>query len=103
MEMNFNHGDPLLLADQAFLFKRTVREAAMRRQVYATFMAKPMQGQPGSSLHIHQHLLVKRRGRTPFATRAGKDTASFPRHISRRKRYQPTVPPRLDPPRKHTP
>src|SRR3546814_4575431 len=33
MEMNFNHGDPLLLADQAFLFKRTVREAAMRRQV----------------------------------------------------------------------
>jgi glutamine synthetase len=30
MEINFNHGDPLLLADQAFLFKRTVREAAMR-------------------------------------------------------------------------
>src|SRR3546814_17030835 len=77
MEMNFNHGDPLLLADQAFLFKRTVREAAMRRQVYATFMAKPMQGQPGSSMHIHQSLLDKRTRRNLFATRAGKDTPLF--------------------------
>ncbi|HTO61459.1 MAG TPA: glutamine synthetase, partial [Bradyrhizobium sp.] len=42
MEINFNHGDPLWLADQAFLFKRTVRHAAMRHNVYATFMAKPL-------------------------------------------------------------
>src|SRR3546814_1105282 len=91
MEMNFNHGDPLLLADQAFLFKRTVREAAMRRQVYATFMAKPMQGQPGSSMHIHQSLLDKRSGRNLFATRAGKDTALFRSHIAGLQRYLPTV------------
>ena len=30
MEINFNHGDPLELADQAFLFKRTLRQAAWR-------------------------------------------------------------------------
>ena len=29
MEINFNHGNPLDLADQAFLFKRTVRQAAL--------------------------------------------------------------------------
>ena len=28
MEINFNHGEPLELADQAFLFKRTLRQAA---------------------------------------------------------------------------
>ena len=29
LEINFNHGDPLELADQVFLFKRTVRQAAL--------------------------------------------------------------------------
>ena len=28
MEINFRHGDPLSLADQVFVFKRTVRETA---------------------------------------------------------------------------
>ena len=38
MEFNLEHGDALELADQAFLIKRTVREAALRRDMYATFM-----------------------------------------------------------------
>ena len=42
MEINFLHGDALNLADQVFTFKRTVREAAYRHGMYATFMAKPM-------------------------------------------------------------
>jgi glutamine synthetase len=41
LEINFNHGDPLELADQVFLFKRTVRQAALKHDMYATFMAKP--------------------------------------------------------------
>ncbi|MEO3430544.1 glutamine synthetase family protein [Pelagibius sp. CAU 1746] len=97
MEMNFNHGDPLLLADQAFLFKRTVREAAMRHKVYATFMAKPMQGQPGSSMHVHQSILDAKTGRNLFATRTGKDTALFRAHIAGLQRYLPTVMPLLAP------
>ena len=97
MEMNFNHGDPLLLADQAFLFKRTVREAAMRHKVYATFMAKPMQGEPGSSMHIHQSIVDAKTGRNLFATRNGKDTALFRSHIAGLQRYLPTVMPMLAP------
>ena len=46
MEINFNHGDALELADQAFLFKRTLRQAALKHGIYATFMAKPMAGGP---------------------------------------------------------
>ena len=30
MEINLRHGHPLELADQVFLFKRTIREAALR-------------------------------------------------------------------------
>ena len=53
LEINFHHGNPLDLADQVFLFKRTVREVAMRHQIYATFMAKPMAEEPGSAMHWH--------------------------------------------------
>jgi glutamine synthetase len=47
MEINLRHGNPLELADQVFLFKRTIREAALRHEMYATFMSKPMSNQPG--------------------------------------------------------
>lgn len=57
LEINFLHGDPLELADQVFMFKRTVRETAIKHGIYATFMAKPMSHEPGSSMHIHQSLI----------------------------------------------
>src|SRR6267143_2040908 len=34
MEINLRHGDPLELADQVFLFKRTIREAALAHKIY---------------------------------------------------------------------
>ncbi len=97
MEMNFNHGDPLLLADQAFLFKRTVREAGLRHEVYATFMAKPMQDEPGSSMHIHQSLYSAKSGRNIFSQANGKDTKLFKNHIAGLQRYLPMVMPLLGP------
>ena len=57
MEINLLHGDPLDLADQAFLFKRTAREAALRHKMYTTFMAKPHAKEPGSAMHIHQSIV----------------------------------------------
>ena len=53
MEINFNHGNALELADQAFLFKRTVRQTAINHGLHATFMAKPMQEQPGSAMFTY--------------------------------------------------
>ncbi|MCK7491351.1 MAG: hypothetical protein MZW92_06275 [Comamonadaceae bacterium] len=58
MEINFSHGDPLDLADQVFLFKRTVREAALRHE-HATPPSWPsrMENEPGSAMHIHQSIV----------------------------------------------
>jgi hypothetical protein len=57
LEINLRHGDPVALADQVFLMKRTIREAALKHDMYATFMAKPMQGEAGNAMHIHQSVV----------------------------------------------
>jgi glutamine synthetase len=57
MEINFAHGDALELADRVFLFKRAVRETALRHGIFATFMAKPMETEPGSAMHVHQSVV----------------------------------------------
>ncbi len=82
MEINLLHGDPLELADQAFLFKRTVREAALRHDLYATFMAKPMEKQPGSAMHIHQSVESLETGENLFSTPEGKPNALLLAHIA---------------------
>lgn len=97
MEMNFHHGEPLLLADQIFLFKRTLREAAMLEKVYATFMAKPMEGEPGSSMHIHQSLVESNSGKNLFATRSGNDARLFLSYIGGLQRYVPAAMPLMAP------
>jgi glutamine synthetase len=97
MEINFNHGDALELADQVFLFKRTVRQAALRHQVYATFMAKPHQHEPGSSMHVHQSVVDMKTGRNIFATKMGKDTPRFLNYIGGLQRYVPSAMPLMAP------
>ncbi len=87
MEINFNHGDALDLADQAFLFKRTVRQTALNHNVHATFMAKPMQDQPGSSMHIHASICDKATGRNIFVNKDGSDSDVFFHSIAGMQRY----------------
>ena len=97
MEMNFNHQEALAAADQAFLFKRTVREAGLRHKVYATFMAKPMQGEPGSSMHIHQSLTDSVSGRNLFSTTRGSASKLFLSYIGGLQRHLPSTMPLLAP------
>ncbi|MFV3077248.1 glutamine synthetase family protein [Niveispirillum fermenti] len=97
IEINFNHGEALDLADQVFLFKRTVREAAIRHNVYATFMAKPMQNEPGSAMHVHQSLLDASTGVNLFATADGGDTPLFMSFIAGLQKYLPYAMPLLAP------
>jgi glutamine synthetase len=75
-ELNFLHGDALELADQVFLFKRTVREAAINHNMHATFLAKPMANEAGSALHIHQSI-VDTQGNNIFSDANGKPTDLF--------------------------
>ncbi len=97
IEINFNHGDALELADQAFLFKRTAREAAIRHQVYATFMAKPMQNEPGSAMHLHQSVVDVKTGRNLFGREDGSDSPLFMAHIAGLQKYLPYAMPLLAP------
>jgi glutamine synthetase len=87
LEINFNHGDPLELADQVFLFKRTVRQAALKHDMFATFMAKPHAGEPGSSMHLHQSVLDARTGKNIFVGKDGKFSKLFLNHIGGLQRY----------------
>lgn len=97
MEINFNHGDTLDLADQTFLFKRTVRQAALDHGVYATFMAKPMQDEPGSAMHVHQSLYDVTSGRNLFANADGSHTEDFLHFIGGLQKYLPAALPFLAP------
>ena len=91
LEVNFIHGDPLNLADQVFTFKRTVREAALKNGIYATFMAKPMATEPGSATHIHQSLLDSKTGDNVFANREGEYSETFYHYMGGLQKYTPYV------------
>ena len=91
MEINFLHGNPLDLADQVFLFKRTVREAAIRHNMYATFMAKPMENEPGSAMHIHMSLKDRQTGKNVFSNPDGSPSEAFLHAIGGMQKYLPQV------------
>ena len=91
MEINLRHGDPLALADQVFLFKRTIREAALNHNMYATFMAKPIANEPGSAMHIHQSIVNTKTGQNVFSEKDGKPTEEFFSFLAGQQKYLPHV------------
>ena len=93
MEINFQHGDPLELADQVFLFKRTLRQAAIKHKLYATFMAKPMENQPGSSLHLHQSLIRKKNKKNVFFSKKSTISNLMKNYIAGLQTYTPNLMP----------
>ena len=74
MEINLRHGDPVELADQVFLFKRTIREAALRHKMYATFMAKPIADRAGLR-HAHPPVGARRADRPEHLRRSRRERA----------------------------
>jgi glutamine synthetase len=91
LEMNFRHGDPIDLADQTFLFKRTARQAARKHDMVATFMAMPHVGEPGSATHIHQSIVTLDGGRNIFAEADGADAPELLHYIAGLQRYVPAA------------
>ena len=91
LEINLNHGDPMALADQVFFFKRTIREAALKHNMYATFMAKPIQNQPGSAMHIHQSIVDAETGKNIFSKADGEASDAFYHFIGGLQRYLPST------------
>lgn len=76
-EINLLHGDPLLLADQTFLFKHLLKEVALKHGLSVVCMAKPLAHTPGSSMHIHQSVVEIASGRNVFSDEQGQPTEAF--------------------------
>ncbi len=91
MEINFFHDHPMSLADEVFFFKRTVREAALRHDMYATFMAKPIANEPGSAMHVHQSVVDKLTGANIFSNPDGTPSKAFYWYIGGLQRYIPAA------------
>jgi len=55
-EIDLRYTDALTMADNAMTYRLIVKEIALANGVYATFMPKPLGGQNGSGMHVHQSL-----------------------------------------------
>lgn len=55
-EIDLRYTDALSMADAAMTYRLTVKEVALQHGVYATFMPKPIFGENGSGMHVHQSL-----------------------------------------------
>jgi glutamine synthetase len=90
LEINLRHGDPVRLADEVFYFKRLIREAALKHDCFATFMAKPIEGEPGSAMHLH-HSVLDASGRNIFSGPQGEETAEFLNFVGGLQRHLPSA------------
>jgi len=63
-EIDLRYNEAMIMADHSQLYRVVVKEVARQNGVYATFMPKPIFGQNGSGMHVHQSLFKE--GRNAF-------------------------------------
>ncbi len=90
-EINLLHGDPVAVADQAFLFKYATKEIAIQHGLNAVFMAKPIAGDQGSSMHLHQSVVKAASGHNIFSKEDGSESAEFGHFIAGLQAYVPDM------------
>ena len=73
-EIDLRYAEALEMADNVMTYRVVVKEVAQSNGVYASFMPKPMFGEAGSGMHVHQSLFKD--GRNAFYD------ASDPFHLS---------------------
>jgi len=89
-EINLLHGNAVEMADQAFLFKYAAKEIALKHRLNAVFMAKPIAGEAGSSMHLHQSI-VDAGGNNIFSNADGSESESFHYFIGGLQAYLPDL------------
>lgn len=55
-EIDLKYSDALIMADHTMIYRLVVKEVALKNNVYASFMPKPIYGVNGSGMHTHQSL-----------------------------------------------
>jgi len=63
-EVDMRYKDALHMADDCMTYRIVVKEYAMAHGMHATFMPKPLSGENGSGMHVHQSL--QKDGRNAF-------------------------------------
>ena len=73
-EIDLRYTDAMSMADQIMTFRLVVRELALERGRFASFMPKPLEGMQGSGMHLHLSLFKDERNAFHHeATRAETD------------------------------
>jgi len=78
-EIDLKYLSALEMADVSMLFKYVVKKVARMHGLYATFMPKPLNGQNGSGMHVHQS--IWRKGKNLFFS------SNSPYHLSQKARH----------------
>ncbi|MFC1886722.1 glutamine synthetase family protein [Thermodesulfobacteriota bacterium] len=63
-EIDLRYDEGLKMADKTMTYRLVVKEIARQQDAYATFMPKPIFGENGSGMHVHQSLFKD--GRNAF-------------------------------------
>lgn len=59
-EIDIEYSDALKIADNVMILKQAIKTVANSRDLYATFMPKPVAGVNGSGMHTHQSLFSEK-------------------------------------------
>ncbi len=81
-EIDLRYRDALTMADNTMTYRLVVKEIALKHNVYATFMPKPIEGENGSGMHVHQSL---------FSTRPSLFARGFSRNSKKREPAEANV------------
>jgi glutamine synthetase len=73
-EVNLEHADALETADRHAIYKASVKELAAQQGLSATFMAKPVGADMGSSCHLHSSLVRMTDDMPAFPATAGSES-----------------------------
>ncbi|NQU94748.1 MAG: glutamine synthetase [Candidatus Omnitrophica bacterium] len=60
-EIDLRYNEAMIMADNVMTYRMAVKEVAMKENLYATFMPKPVYGINGSGMHTHMSLFKGKR------------------------------------------
>ena len=65
-EIDFKFSDAVTSADSVITYKNAIKATALAHGLYATFMPKPIFGENGSGMHVHQSFFMRDTGKNAF-------------------------------------
>ncbi|MFA6451715.1 MAG: type I glutamate--ammonia ligase [bacterium] len=90
-EIDMRYCDALQMADNVITYRVVVKEIAHAHGVYATFMPKPLFGENGSGMHVHQSLFKGKKNAFYGAKEKYNLTADAKRYVAGQLKHAPEM------------